>query len=39
VLALSGIAFAVLFVAGFLVSGSDTPDSTAADPGVEELGG
>ena len=31
VLALSGIAFAVLFLAGFLISGSDTPDSTAAD--------
>jgi hypothetical protein len=30
-LALSGIAFAVLFLVGFLISGSDTPDNTAAD--------
>jgi hypothetical protein len=30
-LALSGIAFAVLFLAGFLISGSDAPDYTAAD--------
>ena len=30
-LALSGIVFAVLFVVGFLISGGDTPDSTAAD--------
>jgi hypothetical protein len=30
-LALSGIAFAVLFLVGFLISGSDTPDTTAAD--------
>jgi hypothetical protein len=29
--ALSGIAFAVLFVVGWLISGSDTPDYTAAD--------
>jgi len=31
VLALSGIAFAVLFVVGFLLVGADTPDYTAAD--------
>ncbi len=31
VLALSGIAFAVLFVVGFLLSGGDTPDYTASD--------
>jgi hypothetical protein len=30
-LALSGIAFAVLLVVGFLISGGDTPDYTAAD--------
>ena len=30
-LALSGIAFAVFFLVGFLISGSDTPDNTAAD--------
>jgi hypothetical protein len=30
-LALSGVAFAVLFLAGFLISGSDAPDYTAAD--------
>ena len=30
-LALSGIAFAVLFVVGFLISGSDAPDYSAAD--------
>jgi len=30
-LALSGIAFAVLFLAGFLISGSDAPDYTASD--------
>jgi succinate dehydrogenase/fumarate reductase cytochrome b subunit len=30
-LALSGIAFAVLLVVGFFLSGSDTPDYTAAD--------
>ena len=30
-LALSGIAFAVLLVVGFFLSGSDTPDFTAAD--------
>ena len=30
-LALSGIAFAVLFLAGFLISGSDAPDYAAAD--------
>ena len=30
-LALAGVAFAVLFVAGFLISGSDAPDYTAAD--------
>ena len=30
-LALSGIAFAVLFVVGWFISGSDTPDSSAAD--------
>jgi hypothetical protein len=30
-LALSGIAFAVFFLVGFLISGSDTPDTTAAD--------
>lgn len=30
-LALSGIAFAVLFVVGFLISGGDTPDYGAAD--------
>ena len=31
VLALSGIAFAVLFTVGWLISGSDTPDYSAAD--------
>ncbi|HLM21926.1 MAG TPA: hypothetical protein VK390_10430, partial [Propionibacteriaceae bacterium] len=31
VLALSGIAFAVLFVVGWFISGSDTPDYSAAD--------
>ena len=31
VLALSGIAFAVLFVVGFLLAWADTPDYTAAD--------
>jgi hypothetical protein len=31
VLALSGIAFAVLFVVGFLLSGGDTPDYAAPD--------
>src|SRR5688500_16997574 len=30
-LALSGIAFAVLLLAGFFLSGGDTPDYTAAD--------
>jgi hypothetical protein len=30
-LALSGIAFAVLLVAGFFLSGGGTPDYTAAD--------
>jgi hypothetical protein len=30
-LALSGIAFAVLLVVGFFLSGGDTPDYTAAD--------
>jgi Domain of unknown function (DUF4386) len=30
-LALSGIAFAVLFLAGFLISGSDAPDYAATD--------
>jgi len=30
-LALSGIVFAVLFVVGFLISGSDAPDYSAAD--------
>jgi hypothetical protein len=30
-LALSGIAFAVLFLAGFLISGSNAPDYTATD--------
>jgi hypothetical protein len=30
-LALSGIAFSVLFIVGWLISGSDTPDYTAAD--------
>src|SRR5918911_4787560 len=30
-LALSGVAFAVLFLAGFLISGSDAPDYTAPD--------
>lgn len=30
-LALSGVAFAVLFLAGFLISGSDAPDYTATD--------
>ena len=30
-LALSGVAFAVLFLAGFLISGSDAPDYTASD--------
>lgn len=30
-LALAGIAFAVLFLAGFLISGSDAPDYTASD--------
>ena len=30
-LALSGIVFAVFFLVGFLISGSDTPDNTAAD--------
>jgi hypothetical protein len=30
-LSLSGIAFAVLFLAGFLISGSDAPDYAAAD--------
>jgi len=30
-LALSGIAFAVLVVVGFFLSGGDTPDYTAAD--------
>jgi hypothetical protein len=29
--ALSGIAFAVLLVVGFLISGGDTPDYTAGD--------
>ena len=30
-LSLSGVAFAVLFLAGFLISGSDAPDYTASD--------
>ena len=38
-LALSGVAFAVLFLIGWFASGGDAPDYGAADRGLDELGG